>query len=158
MGFWSFCKRISMKKLNGYRPTHRNKWVLIREKILTLQELALWEFYADIVDFDKKHEKFGLFEVDFVDIASLFNCSSNTIRNWHNKLVLLQLIKRARKGFYELVSVERFINPSKWNGKAHEFTEKEKDQPIEIILQSFGLDFQTVKEKIQSSEKKKELK
>ncbi|MFH0773625.1 MAG: hypothetical protein V1922_04925 [bacterium] len=140
-----------MKKLNGYRPSHRNKWLFVKQNILSIQELSLWEYYADIVDFDKRHEKYGLFEVYFDEISLLLNKDENTIRNWHNKLLYLGFISITnRKHIFKLSCHERYVNTGKWEGKAAEYGKKEKDQSIENILESFGTNLQIVKEKLQS--------
>lgn len=141
-----------MSKLNGYRASHRNKWLFVQSGILTIQELSLLEFYADIVDFDKTHQKFGLFEVNFEELRKVFNCKSQTtIRNWHNKLLITGFIKKTNKrNLYALVIPERYINPSvKWQGKADYYAKIEKDQPIEIILQNFGINLHPIGEKLQ---------
>jgi len=143
-----------MKKLNGYRPSHRNKWRFIQNGILTLQELTLLEFYADIVDFGKNHENYGRFEVNFDEIASVFKCSSNTIRNWHNKLLILGFIEKTpKRSWLKLICHERYINPGKWGGQAKHYQEIEKNQSIEIILQSFGINFQSIEEQLQRIKK-----
>jgi hypothetical protein len=133
------------RKLNGYRCSHRNKWLLISCGVLTMQELSLLEFYADIFDFDKNHPNCGLFEVDFHAIAQIFNKSNNTIRNWHNRLLNLGFIKSTNKRkAYRLVIHERYTSPGFWEGKAAKYAKQEKDQPIEIILQNFGINLQKI--------------
>lgn len=145
-----------MKKLNGYRPSHRNRWMLVENKILSLQELSLLEFYIDLMDFDKKHDGYGKFEVDFKEMMLVFNCkSSNTIRNWHNTLLKLGFIKKTQKhNIYALSTPERNINPGAWGGKASEFAQREKDQPIAVILQNIGIELQAIEEKVQPVVKK----
>jgi len=135
-----------MKKLNGYRLTHRNKWRLIENKILILQELALLEYYADIFDFDKNHSNFGLFMVNFGNFSEIFNTSSdNTIRNWHNRLLELGFIKpTGNKNVYRLTIHDRYLTPGKWEGKASDYARQEKDQSIEVILQNFGINPQSL--------------
>src|SRR3989344_7385477 len=104
---------MNAKKLNGYRASHRNKWLLIEYDILSIQELALQEFYADIFDFDPQHRTVGLFPVNFDEIAQVFNCSSNTVRNWHSKLLQLGLIKKTGgKNLYQLSCYSRYVTPS----------------------------------------------
>lgn len=141
-----------MKKLNGYRASHRNKWVLIRSGILSLQELALLDFYADIFDFDYNHESYGTFKTDFDAMRVIFQCKSeNTVRNWHNKLLSLGFLKKSdTKGEYKLSCFTRYITPGFWKGEAAKYAEQEKDQSVEIILQSFGVKPQPVGEKVQS--------
>ena len=136
-------------KLNGYRCSHRNKWLFISYGLLMVQELSLLEFYADVFDFDKKHRNFGLFKVDFEAIADVFNCSSNTIRNWHNKLLKIGFIEKGKGGFYKLACSNRFIPEGKWEGKAAHYSQQEKDQSIGIIFQNFGMDLQSIERKLQ---------
>lgn len=138
-------------KLNGYRPTHRNKWLFLQHGILNVQELAFLEFCADLVDFDKNHENYGLFEIDLVVVTKIFCCSENTIRNWLKKLLNIGFIKKTEKrGYFRMSCHERYINPGRWDGRAPEYAKKEKDQPVAIILQNFGIDLQTIEQKIQS--------
>lgn len=144
-----------MKKLNGYRPTHRNKWRFIQEGLLNIQELALLEFYADIFDFDSRHDEVGLFEVDFHKISKIFNCSVNTIRNWHNKLLKVGFIQRTdNKNLYSLSCYLRYVTPGYWKGEAAKYVEIENNQPVEVILQSFGINLQSSKRKFQPFVKK----
>lgn len=140
-----------MKKLNGYRPTHKNKWLFIQHGILSVQELTLLEFYADIMDFDKTHDIFGTFKPDFEEISLIFNCKSqNTVRNWHNKLLGVGFVSKTnKKGWYTLSCFERYITTGKWGGKATYYEKLEKDQPIAIILQNFDIDLQNIEEKFQ---------
>lgn len=141
-----------MKKLNGYRASHRNKWLLIQNKILSIQELTLLEFYADIFDFDKDHQTFGKFPVNFEEIAAVFDCSStNTVRNWHGRLLKLGFIKRTgTKNIYELSCFLRYISPGVWQGKAAEYAEAEKDQSIGKLLHNFGIELQQIEDKVQN--------
>ena len=144
-----------MKSLNGYRATHRNKWLLIKHNILTLQEVSLLEYYADIFDFDKKHKNFGTIEVYFSDISSIFGKSENTIRSWHNKLLSLGFIEKTfRLHVYKLKIPARYITPGLWKGEAAYYAEIEKDQSIETILLNFGINIKNGVKKTQSVEKK----
>lgn len=144
-------------KFNGYRPTHRNKWFFITNGVLSIQELAYWEFCIDLMDFNKDHQDFGCFKVNFTLTASIFRCKSkNTIRNWHNKLLRIGLIKNTGdKSLCQINLAEKFVNPGFWKGKAAEFTNLEKGKSFETILQNFGIDLQTVAEKLQSIVKKR---
>lgn len=142
---------MNSKKLNGYRASHKNKWLFIKHGILSIQELALLEFYADIFDFDPGHETVGLFPVNFEEIAEIFSCSPNTVRNWHGKLLHSGFIKStAKKSIYRLACHARYTTPSvKFQGKAAVYAEQETNQSIEIILQNFEIDSQLVGEKVQ---------
>lgn len=145
-----------MKALNGWRPTHKNKWLFIKHDILSLQELALLECYADIFDFDNKHTGYSYFEVYFEEIALIFRKSENTIRNWHNKLLSLGFIeKTTRIHKYKIKTPERYITSGKWKGEADYYAKLEKDQSIEIILSNFGIEYGRDGEKIQPVVKNK---
>jgi hypothetical protein len=145
-----------MKKLNGYRPVHKNRWLLIKHGVLTIQELSLFEFYIDISDFDIRHEKFGQFEERFKEFSTIFQRRTTTLRNWHNKLLKLRFIQKTdRVHIYTITNPKRYITSSSmWKGEAAKYAKQETDQTIEIILQSIGIDFQKTKEKVQSTEQK----
>ncbi len=143
------------KKLNGYRCSHRNKWLLVQEYYLSLQALALLEFYIDIFDFDVKHDSFGLFSVDFEAIASIFNKSQNTIRSWHSQLLKVGLIKATKeKNHCKMLYSKRYIAPGRWQGEASQYSQNEKNQPAEIIFQSIGGKFQKTGQIVQPIKKK----
>jgi len=140
-----------MKKLNGYRPSHRNKWKFIEHGVLKVQELALLEYYADIMDFDKHHDKFGHFEVDYKEISIHFNNTENTIRGWHIELLRKGLIKKTTdKKTYILSCFERYIGSGKWGGKADHFAKLEKNQSPAVMFQNFGTNFQFIGKKSQN--------
>lgn len=133
-----------MAKLNGYRPSHRNRWLLIKENVLTLQQLTLFEYYIDIMDFDNRHSGYGTFEVDFILLTEIFNNrSANTARNWHSVLLKKGFIKKAGKAnIFTITNPERYIQSGMWQGKPEQYVKQEKDQPIEVILRSIGVNLQ----------------
>lgn len=129
-------------KLNGYRASHRNKWYFIEKGVLTLQAFLLLDFYADTFSFDTRKNDYGLFEVNFEALRKIFNCKSDqTIRNWNDELLNKGFIETTNfHQIYKLVCCERYLlNCKLWKGKADYYQELEKNQPIGIIIQSFGL-------------------
>lgn len=148
------------KKLNGYRASHRNKWRFIQHGLLSIQEVALLEFYADIMDFDPEHIGFGTVKVDFPAIAVIFNNKSeNTGRNWHKKLLKLGFIEKTRyKDIFKLKCHKRYINPGHKQGEASDYAKAEKDKPINTLLQNFGIESQKIEQTTQIIENKDEEK
>jgi hypothetical protein len=133
------------RKLNGYRCSHRNKWILLHEKVLSLQALMLLEFYVDIFDFDSKHETFGTFTVDFSAFSTIFNCSLSTIRNWHRELVGGGYVEPTdTRNVYKLINALRYIVPGHWKGQASYYSEFEKNQPVTEIVQLMKQNVQPV--------------
>jgi len=120
-------------KLKGYRVSHRNKWLILQNRILTLQELALFEFFIDISDFDPRHDKFGIFEVFLDEVSDVFGKSQDSIRIWHKGLLTKKFIAPydVKRKFYQLK------NPLRYNTKkAEEFHKYENnDKPIQTILE-----------------------
>ena len=144
--------------LNGYRASHRNKWRFIQCGILSLQELSLLEFYADTMGFDKRNPQCGLIAVNFENIAYIFGNSPGAVRLWHKRLLAVGLIKEtATRGIFSLTCYERYIGPGKWQGKAVEYADSEKNQPVEIMFQNFEINLQEIKQKIQEVEKKPQI-
>lgn len=144
-------KKKYRANFNGYRPTHRNKWLMIAEGWLTLQEVMLLEYYADQTVFDpSKSETYGSFVVNIPTISKIFRKSNNTIRNWHNGLQTKGLIHLVEKpNVYQLASFQRYMNPGRWKGKAGEFAHSEKNQWVEHIFQLIGVSPQIIEQTAQ---------
>lgn len=130
-------------KLNGFRPTHRNKWLFLKEDKISSQALLLLEFYADMMDFDHRHEQYGTLYVDLKEIGGIFRKSPGAVRVWHNELVEKGFIKKTdKKGIYLVSCHERYVNDGFWKGKAAQYAKEESKQTVEKILQNFGIGFQ----------------
>lgn len=120
-------------KLKGYRVSHRNKWLVLQQDVLTIQELMLLEFYIDISDFDSRHAKFGVFEVFLDEISEVFGKSQDSIRIWHKGLLSKKFIAPydIKRKLYQLK------NPRRYSTKeADTFHKTENiDNPIQTILE-----------------------
>lgn len=140
-----------MKRLNGYRPSHRNRWLFITQGILSLQELSYWDYCIDTMDFDPDHETYGAFRFDLSETVRKLRKSKNTIRNWHNKLLLLGCIQATNeKGMYKLPNPTRYISPGpRWKGEAMTYAKQEMNQSFEEIVHSIGIKPQTIGEIVQ---------
>lgn len=97
-------------KLNGARASHRNRWQLIQNGFLTIQEFSLFEYYIDMTDFDFRHTKFGLFEYLPEQIAEIFDKEVNTIMSWHRQLIKKKLIYQIdrRRSLFGITNPERY--------------------------------------------------
>lgn len=126
-------------KLNGYRASHRNRLFLLTNKVLKIQEFLLFEYYLDAMDWDTAHEKNGVFEVFFEEIAPIFDRSIETIEGWHNILSdkgFIQLVDKKRN-LYVIKSPARYQFDGRKGGKASEYFQNEKANPtIEFLLQN----------------------
>ena len=139
------------KKLNGYRATHRNKWRFVQHGLLNVQELTLLEFYADIMNFDKRYPEYATITTNFTAMAIIFNKKSDTtIRNWHDKLLELGFIEATeQKNVFRLKCAGRYVVPGFWKGEASNYVTEEKNQPFEKLLQNFGLESQKIEQTTQ---------
>jgi hypothetical protein len=138
------------KKLNGYRCSHRNRWILLNN-YLSAKSFILFEFYLDIFDFDHKHLGFGTFTVNFSKLAKIFNCSTSSVRSWHKEILKSGLINKTdEKNIFVVANPTRYLPAGIWKGEANYFVKKEKNQPTEII-------FQLMKEKSKNIEKKEQI-
>ncbi|MFH1792732.1 MAG: hypothetical protein ABH819_03815 [Patescibacteria group bacterium] len=127
-------------KLNGYRASHRNKWFLITTGVLTPQEFLLFEYYLDLMAFDKnKGNKFAVFEVFPNEVAQVFDKHEDTVENWHNGLLskgFIQLVDKNRKLYTVKTPLRYIIGLAQWGGEASRYAKEEKDQAQEIILEN----------------------
>lgn len=121
----------------GYRVTHRNRWALITQKILTQKEFLLFEYYLDIMDWDPEHKKYGFFEVYLDDIAPVFKVSTDAIRIWNKGLVNKRFIKLLDKKHkqYAVKNPSRYLLDGRGGNKASTFTGQESiEGNFEIVL------------------------
>ncbi len=126
-------------KRNGYRPSHRNRWLLLQKGIISREVLLFWEYCLDQMLFDKRNPGYGTAKIDFDEAMSVFRVTSPTsVRTWYNKLVILGLVRviDGEKHVLEIVNCERYIHGG--NGKVGEYEEREYDQSIDVITQSIG--------------------
>lgn len=145
-------------KLIGYRASHRNKWFLITQNILTPQEFVLFEYYLDLMDFDKSHkDSFSTFEAFLEDVALVFNKHEDTIRIWHNGLLTKGFIKvfDEKRHLYAVKSPLRYvIGLVQWGGEASKYVMEEKYQTQEFILKNIRFSqLEEEKTQLESDEK-----
>lgn len=116
-------------KLNGFRASHRNRWLLIKKGVLNIREFLLFEYYLDSIDFDTRHDNFGEFEAYHEDTAKIFNKEPDTVEDWHNSLLKKGFIKifDEKRKLFKVKSPERY--GTVFGCKAGEFTENEKITP-----------------------------
>jgi hypothetical protein len=145
-------------KLNGYRASHRNRWLLVTQRILSPQEFLLFEYYLDLMDFDKSHgEAFSTFEAFLDDVLRVFNKHEDTIRIWHNGLLTKGFIKifDEKRHTYTVESPLRYVSGlAQWSGEASKYAKEEKDQTHEFILRNIRF-FRPEREKIRLESEEK---
>lgn len=124
-------------KLNGYRVTHRNRWLLLQTRILTSQEFLLLEYYLDSMDFDYKHDNYGQFIAYPEVVAEYFNKGIETVNDWRDGLLnksFIEVVDKKRE-VYRIKSPERY--GVSFGSKASQFAKSEKLSPtVDNILQN----------------------
>lgn len=124
-------------KINGFRSSHRNRWILLSNKYLSHQEFLLFEYFIDQLDFDSTHNNFQTFELNLDDLKNIFGKSTKTIQRWFkelkNKGLIIQIDET--KGIYTIHNSERYFTAKKSNGKALQVQEEEKDITFDKLCQ-----------------------
>lgn len=145
-------------KTNAHRPSHRNRWLLLSNKVLTKEELLLFEYYVDQMDFDVSHQTFGTFKVDFPTIAQLFGYSPkhpcNALREKHDRLVALGFIHPStNKNVFLIHNPKRYIAATKkWQGEASEYEKNERHKELKEFVQNVATNVHFTEQDIQSTE------
>jgi len=140
-------------KTNGHRPNHRNKWLLVSLKIVTRQELLLFDYYVDQMDFDTNHVKFGTFEDDPELTAGVLGYSgANSVTQMRKQLLTVGLINRTSwRATFAVSNPKRYVSPSPVSrGEASQFSKFEKNQTIDLILHNFGIKSQIIEQVTQN--------
>ncbi|MGD9129635.1 MAG: hypothetical protein PVJ09_04075 [Candidatus Woesebacteria bacterium] len=140
---------------NAYRPSHRNRFLLVKHEILTREEFIIFELCLDQMGFDSRNSQYKKVKIDFKQFASCLGYSStNSIRTKITKLTTLGiLIPTQEPQTYEIFNAERYIaTTKKWGGQASQFQQKELNQSFEQIIQNIAPNFQITEAKVQSFE------
>lgn len=152
-------KRVqSQMKTNGHRPAHRNHLFLLKDKILTKEELFLFEYYINQMDFNISHALFGTFTVDFSSIAELLGYSTlhpcNAVREKHDKLLNLGFIHVTdKKDIFAIHNPKRYIaSTKKWQGQAGQFESEERNKELKDFIQNIASNVQLNEQSIHTTE------
>ena len=143
---------------NGYRPSHRNRFLLIEHKVLTREEFVVFEYCLDQMGFDKKNEWFGKIYVNFQEIALVLNYSANppynSIREKIKKLIKLNiLIPTNKANIYSIFNADRYVATTNlWKGKSRQFQQQEHNKPFSLVIQNIAQNFQYGEAKVQKNE------
>lgn len=135
---------------NGYRASHKNKWLLLEEKLISTEILIFWEFCLDKMIYDKRNLKSGTAEIDFDEVMRVFGVKSKTtVRTWYHGLLAtgLATIENKARHVIRMTNPERYNNPP--NGKPYDYEKAEYNQPVDVVLQSIGFLRQSLDSKSQ---------
>jgi len=140
-------------KRNGYRPSHRNRWLLVKEGVISRQVFLFWEYCLDQMLFDKRNEAYGTAEIDFDEVMSIFRVTSpSSVRDWYKELKALGLITVVNKKYHRvrITNCDRYIEGG--NGNIGLYEEREYKQSTDVIKQSIGFNNQPTDENNQSTD------
>jgi len=112
-----------IKKLNGFQKADRSRFKLLREGVLTIEELVLFELAIAVTDWDSEHEHFGSFKVADEDIANILGWKDrSSVCRYRNNLI--------KKGFLTILE-EGYIQPKdfeKWELRKSGIKEKTEEE------------------------------
>ena len=137
-------RKIKRFNFNGFRASHRNRWLLLEHRILDGRELLLWEFLIDQMDFDARHPKVGMFEFYPDEVAEIFaKKSSKTMDDWFRGLVekgFVGLVDKTRS-LYEIAAPTRYSADTRIGGKAASYVKEEMNYNLEELFTSWRVNF-----------------
>lgn len=91
-----------MNRLRGYDRHFRGRFLLLHNKVLTDEEVILWDLsYSCLADWDKSHgETYGSFEYGWEEIGLLLSWSESKVSRNSKKLLLLGFWRKQCKRIY----------------------------------------------------------
>lgn len=130
--------------INGFRASHRNRWLFVSEGVLTVPEMVLLDFYIDKMNFSAKSEDVGTFDLDFAELEIYLDRKEKTIRALNKNLLEKGFIKWINPNKYAVTHWERYIldKKDKTGGLAFKFQKQEYNLPIKSLIQNLGINFQ----------------
>jgi len=120
--------------MRGYQKAPRERFKLLKDKVLTTEELVLYEFLIAITDWDSNHETYGLFKAIDEDIAETLGWKSRSTVCKHRKSLF-------KKGF--LIPVEKG-----WV-KAKDYSEWESRKPSSLVGEKEKVDVDAIASEIE---------
>lgn len=129
---------------NGIRATHRNRWLFLKEKILTINEMMVLDFYIDKINHSATSEFVGTFELNLDEIDEYFHKKKSTVAVWNQRLIDLGFIKKVGSNRFEVTNWRRYFLEEKNNtgGLAFKFQKEEYGKSVESLIQELGINFQ----------------
>lgn len=124
-------------KWYGFRATHRNRWELISEGILTDKQLIMYEYLIDMADWDEKHKKtFGLVEFMPDEIARVFHVTRETINCRFKRLSRMGFVRihDSKRSLFKITKFDRYTPYH-----AFSYAKEERGLPIRRVLASWDL-------------------
>lgn len=120
----------------GFRASHRIRWQLLGERILTEKQLLLYEYLIDLADRGERHKKYGMFEFFAEELVSVFHKTSETIGDWFERLCELGFVVSVdvNRSRYKIIKYERYTT-----FHASEYAKLEAGLPIRKVLASWEL-------------------
>lgn len=77
------------KKLKGYQKAPRDRFQLLSNKVLSQEELALYELGIAITDWDEEHtETYGTFQATDIDLAGILGWKVASTVNRHRRSLI----------------------------------------------------------------------
>lgn len=89
------------KKLRGFQKAPRERFKLLRDGLLTVEELMLYEFYIAITDWDVAHNIYGKFQTTDDKVAKIMGWNSrSTVCIHRNRLLKKKFLVRDEDGLF----------------------------------------------------------
>ena len=76
------------KKLKGYQRASRERFLLLKNKILTHEEFIVYELAIAVTDWDRDHDTYGTFDGTNQEIANLLGWKSDSTVSRHIQKLL----------------------------------------------------------------------
>ena len=98
-----------IKKLKGYQKAPRERFLLLKEGMLTQEEFLIYEFAIAITDWDSRHETYGTFKATNQEIADYLGWKSDTSVSRHkNHLITKGILTKAADGGLKVKNFEKW--------------------------------------------------
>lgn len=131
-------------KTNGFRASHRNRWLFISEGVLTINEMILLDFYIDKINFSPTSEDAGTFDLDYEELDLFLGKKESTIAALNKSLTDKGFLVKINPYKFEVTNWRRYFLEEKNNkgGLAFQFQKDETNKPLNVIIRNLGINFQ----------------
>ncbi len=87
-----------LNKLHGFDCAPKDRFQLLTFNIFNTNELALYEFYITITDWDPRHKTYGCINTTDKEVSDILGCDKSTITRTRNKLIKKRWLFKQQDG------------------------------------------------------------
>src|SRR3989344_5064048 len=93
-------------KYNGWYPTYRGRFLLLKNKVFSKEEYILYEASIAFADWDKEHKTYGFLSLSQSEIENQIGASKGFVSRYGKVLINKGFWKKLENGIVQVIGFE----------------------------------------------------